>query len=338
MNIKVKLKDVAIKAEVSVATVSRFINNVGYIRPETSEKIQKAINELNYKPNLIARSLRIKSLKTIGIICPDIKDSFFGTLVSSAEDVAHRYGYNVILCITENNPEKEKLYIEILKEKLIDGYIFIPSNTDEIKTYDFIKDEKVVFVDRSPMISNEISILLDNEWGVTLGMEYLIGLGHKKIGVINLPLFMTTGFGRFNGYKNALIKNKLKIDERLIKFSDSDLSPESSYEETLKLLTMEDKPTAIFPMNGPTTIGALKAIRKLGLKIPNDISIIGFDEHYFADLLNPPLTTIAQPVSEFGIKGMQTLIKIFRGKKIKTKIVKLKPKLILRESCKRIVN
>ena len=337
--IMVTLKDVAQKAGVSTATISRYINKIGYISPEKQQRIKKVIEELDYKPNLMARSLRVKKRsKTIGFICPDIRDKFFGVISCKAEEVAQKNGYNIILCNTKNNPEKEKMYIEVLKEKYIDGYILIPSKIEENEKYEILNDEKVVFVDRSSGLPDEISILLDNEWSVNLGMEYLIGLGHKRIGAINLPLNMTTGLERFEGYRNSLINYNIPIDEQLIKFSVSDLFPENIYKDTLELLTMKNRPTAIFPMNGPTTIVVLKAIKKLNLKIPDDISIIGFDEHSYAELLDPPLTTIAQPVSEFGTLGMKTLLKILKGKSIKDKQVKLKSQLIVRESCKELVH
>ena len=294
--------------------------------------------QLNYKPNLIARSLKLRSTKSIGLIFPDLEDPFYSFLVNKAEEVAYNDGYNVILCHTEYKLEKEKLYIEILKKKFIDGYLIIPI-IKNAEHYEFLKNEKVVTVDRSSGMKNEILIKTDNNAGVNSGVEYLISLGHKRIGVINLPLNMTTGFERVESYKRTLSNHNIKLNDSLIKFAEQYNLVESSYDKTLELLKLEKSPTAIFPMNGPTTIGALKAIKKLNLRIPDDISIIGFDELFFAELLDPPLTTIAQPVYELGTTGMKTLLKIIKSKKYKrNQVFTLQPKLIVRNSCKDISN
>jgi len=166
------LKDVAKKAGVSIATVSRFVNNVGYISPGIQEKIKKAIEELNYTPNIIARSLKSKRSKTIGLIFPEIKDPFFSYLATKAEDVAHGSGYSVILCNTEYNPEKEQMYIEVLRDRFIDGYLIIPWSSDDCKHYSILKDDKKVFVDRSSGLKKEIlykstiSRVLCWEWSI----------------------------------------------------------------------------------------------------------------------------------------------------------------------------
>jgi len=328
------LKDVAKLANVSIATVSIYVNNKGYISPEKRERIKKAIDELNYKPNLIARILKKKISKTIGIIFTGIENPFFSCLVENAEEVAFKSGYNVILCNTEEDPKKERIYIEILKERFIDGFVIIPAIKNS-KQYEILKDEKVVFVDRSSGIKNEILIKLDNIMGVKIGIEYLISLGHKRIGVINLPTIMTTGFERFEGYKKELIDNGIELDKNLIKFAK--FSIESSYEKTIELLKLEKRPTAIFLMSNLITIGALKAIKDSNLKVPNDISIICFDDFPASELIEPPITTITQPVKEIAILAMEVLIRIISGKRPRKKLNVLEPKLMIRKSCKNIL-
>jgi LacI family transcriptional regulator len=173
-------KVVAKKANVSVATVSRYINDVGYISPEVKGRIKKAIKELNYKPNLVARSLKMRSSKTIGLVFPDIKNPFFIELVRRAEEVAYNNGYNIILCITENRLDREKLYLlDVLKGKMVDGYIIIPATSEDSRLYEVLKGESVVFVDRSTGLEDEILIKLDNVQGVRLAIEYLLELNHR---------------------------------------------------------------------------------------------------------------------------------------------------------------
>ena len=332
-----KLKDVAKRANVSITTVSRYLNKTAIVSPEKIKRIQEAIDELNYKPNLIARSLKLKSSNTVGLVFPDIKDPFFSVLVDVAEGIAHENDYNVILCNTDYDSDKERIYIEVLKKRLVDGYIILPAVTNNKYNYEILKDEKVVFVDQSPGIKNEICVKGNNIKGVLSGMEYLISLGHTRIGVINLPLNMTTGYERYEGYKKALRDHNIKLDKSIVKFADNEQWVKNSFEKTKEILMSEKKPTAIFPMNGPTTIGALKAFRALHLKIPDDISIIGYDDHYYSELFDPPLTTIAQPVEDLGKISMEILLEKIRKKRYKkNQLIQLQPKLILRSSCKKI--
>jgi len=324
-------KVVAKKANVSVATVSRYINSVGYISPEVKGRIKKAIKELNYKPNLVARSLKLRNSKTIGLVFPDIKNPFFIELVRRAEEVAYNNGYNIILCITENKLDREKLYLEVLKGKLIDGYIVIPSSSEDSRLYEVLEGENVVFVDRSTGLDDEILIKLDNIQGVRLAIEHLLDLNHRRIGVINVPLNITTGSERFEGYKAVLAENGIELQAEYIKYAD--YSIESSYEKTREILSLKNRPTAIITMSGLTTLGALKAIKDSGLSIPSDLSIVSFDDFESSELLNPPITTVAQPAAEFGIRAAEILVNLINGKKPRPKRLILEPKLVIRGSC-----
>jgi len=327
-------KDVAKIANVSSATVSRYINKVGYISPEVQERIQEAIDTLGYKPNLVARSLKLKKSHIIGLIFPDIDNPFFIELIKSVEKAAHNLGYNVIFCNTQNDLEEEKVYIEMLTGKMVDGYIIIPSISNYPKAYDNLKDEKVVFVDRTCGLDNEISVILDNQFGVESAVNYLVGLGHRRIGSVHVPTNVTTGFERFNSFIGICDHHRLNLDEEIIK--KADFTIESSYSKTMDLLNLEKPPTAILTMSGLTTIGALKAIREKGLNIPNDISIIGFDEFEYIPLFDPPITTIVQPVSEFGKESIRILFGLLQKKRVEKNRTLLKPELVIRQSCKKI--
>jgi LacI family transcriptional regulator len=324
-------REVAKQAHVSVATVSRYINKKGYISPEIKKRILEAIEQLNYKPNLIARSLKIRSTNTLGFIFPDIENEFFIGLIKMAEEIAHKHGYTVILCNTENKVEKEKMYIEVLKGKLVDGYIIIPATSLEGGHYRLLRSENVVYVDRFAQVDNEVCIKLDNKKGVRLGLEYLTELGHRRIGIVNVPQNVTTGHERYEGYREFLVERGIVVDEELVAFTD--YSTEGSQQETLSLLQSDEPPTALFTMSGPTTAGALLAIKQLGLNIPRDVSIIGFDELEYAELLNPPLTVIVQPAYEFGRIATETLLKIINKKRIGPRVLELEPALKIRGSC-----
>lgn len=327
-------KVVAKKANVSVATVSRYINDVGYISPEIKGRIKKAIKELNYKPNLVARSLKLRSSKTIGLVFPHINNPFFIELVRRAEEVAYNNGYNIILCITENKLDREKLYLEVLKGKMIDGYIIIPASSEDSRLYEVLEGENVVFVDRSTGLDDEILIKLDNAKGVRLAIEHLLDLNHRKIGVINVPLNITTGYERFESYKAVLGETGIALQAEYIKYAD--YYPESSYEKTREVLRLKNRPTAIITMSGMTTLGALKAIKESGLRIPGDISIVSFDEFESSELLSPSITTVVQPADEFGIRATEILVNLINGRKPRPRRLVLDPKLIVRESCRKV--
>jgi DNA-binding LacI/PurR family transcriptional regulator len=327
-------KVVAKKANVSVATVSRYINEVGYISPEVKGRIKKAIKELNYKPNLVARSLKLRSSKTIGLVFPHINNPFFIELVRRAEEVAYHNGYNIILCITENKLDREKLYLDVLKGKLIDGYIIIPATSEDSRLYEVLEGENVVYVDRSTGLEDEILIKLDNTQGVRLAIEHLLDLNHRKIGVINVPLNITTGYERFEGYKSVLAENGIGLQTEYIKYADYPI--ESAYEKTRQILRLKNKPTAILTMSGLTTLGALKAIKDSGLSIPGDLSIVSFDDFESSELLNPPITAVAQPAAEFGIRAAEILVNLINGRKPRPRRLILEPKLIVRESCRKL--
>jgi LacI family transcriptional regulator len=328
-------KDVARRAGVSTATVSRLINQKGYISPAIKEKINSAIQELGYKPNLVARSLKIRSSRTIGLIFPDIENPFFITVIKKAEEVAQQQLYNVILCNTENRPEKEIEYLEVLKGKQVDGYIIIPSLTTGSSLMPMLEGERVVFLDRR--IDKErghVVLTLNNRNGVKMAIDHLARLGHSRIAAVCVPTNVTTGMERLQGYRKALEDNGIPFDESLVRYAD--FSVQSAFEKTTELLSTSVRPTALFPMSGPTTLGALRAIKELGVRVPEELSVIGFDEFEYADLLRPALSVIAQPAAQFGSRGIELLLKLLRGGHIHRRSLVLDPVFIERESCRRI--
>jgi len=336
-------KDVAKSIGITSSTVSRFINNKGYLSDELRQKIKKAIKELDYKPNLIARSLKNKSSNTIGLIFPDIENEFFISLIKKAEETAFKNGYNIILCNTNDSQEEEELYLEILKGKLIDGYILITSF--KVKKYleKIIGNLKVVFLDRSLKFKNEVFIKLNNIEGAFKATDYLLSQGHRKIGFLS----HISGMGiteknkevmpsheRYLGYKKALDSYNINIDKSLIRYCESNKI--SGYEKSKELFTQKNKPTAILTSNNKITFGVLKALKELRLEIPDQVSVIGFDELSASEFLNPPLTTIAQPAYEFGRIGIELLIKKIKNQEIENKTIILEPELIIRESVKKL--
>ena len=330
----VNQRDVAKLAGVSSATVSRYINSVGFISEDIKKRIAIVIDELNYQPNLIARSLKMRNSNTIGFIFPDIENTFFISLIKKAEEVAFESGYTVILCNTQNNPEKEKLYIRALKGKMVDGFIIITSFKSKEYLEKALKGEKVVFLDRDVGM-NETVVKLDNARGIEMAVDYLTGLGHRKIGYINVKPDITIGIERLEGYNTGLKKAGIPYDQNLVKFSG--FSIESSYEKTKELFSQKTQPTALIPISNRVTIGALRALKDLKIKIPDDVSVVGFDDITTADLLTPPLTVIEQPAYDFGEEGIKILIEKINGTDNGIRIINLEPEIVIRESCKKFV-
>jgi len=331
----VTIKDIAKLANVSITTVSRVINNkTEGVSEETRNRILQLVKELGYQPNAIARGLVTKKTKTVGLIIPDISNPFFPDIARGEEDSAHIYGYNVFLCNTDDNLEKESEYINALKEKYVDGIIFTSSSIPKHEHItDLIKSGiPVVIMDRRIDSEDIYGVFLDNYEGGYIATKYLIDLGHKRIGCITGPLYISNAIERLEGYKRALVDNEIEVDNRLI--FEGDYKINSGIIGAEKLL--EHEVTAIFASNDLMAYGAYKAIRSYGYKIPDDISVVGFDDIQLSQILEPQLTTIRQPAYDMGLAAARMLIKLVEGKKLKKKIINFRPQLIIRQSTKNI--
>jgi len=329
------LKDVAKEAGVSVSMASRVLGNYGYFSEETRSKVLKAAEKLNYKPDVIARGLKTRQTKAIGVIISDVVTFFFTTLVRGVEDVASQNGYSVILCNSDEDPTKEREYLLALYERGVDGLIVSPS----IGNHSYLKKlvrggMPLVLVDRRIRGLKVPTVTVDNQTGSYEAVNYLINLGHRRIGIITGLKGVTTSEERLAGYKRALEKNHLSLDPELIK--EGDYRREKAQEATQELLRMKNPPTALFVCNEPMTSGALLTLRENKVKIPEEMAIIGFDDPIWAPLTEPPLTAVRQPSYSIGTIACQALLqklrKNNRGRPLHEEIV-LKPKLIVRQSC-----
>ena len=328
------LKDIAKKLNMSVSTVSRVVNNKTYVKPETRELVMKALNELNYTPNQVARSLKNKSTKTIGVMVPDISEDFFAYVIKGIDVILSRQGYTMILCDTGEKPDKEELYMDILFEKQIDG-IILATVSKEYKTLQKLiaKNLPVIFIDNLPDIkSNYDSVIIDNIKASYMAVEHLIKMGHKTIGTIIGKMDETTGYERLLGYKKALEDHKIEIDDNLIKIGD--FKEKSGYESMKKLLDSNEKTTAVYVASSKMTYGAIKAIIDKGLKIPQDISLVGFDIHDVSGLITPSITTILQPEERIGMVAGELMLNRLKNseERYSQKIV-LDPEILIRDSC-----
>lgn len=329
---RVTIKEVAQDAQVSTTTVSHVINNTRFVEPETRDRVMAAMQKLGYHPNSLARSLRSGVSKTIGLIVPDAANLFFAEVARKIEDDGYRQGYSVILCNSDNNPQKQTNYINTLLTKRVDGVIFISSGGRVEDLLKFSANQiPVVVADRD--VPQELAdiVLLDNEQAGFDATRHLIDLGHTVIACITGPDDLSPSMQREKGYRRALREAGIPYQQDQI--IAGDFSFKSGEAAAQKLLSVKHRPTAIFALNDMMAIGAMTALRKAGLSVPEDVSIVGFDNIELASAVNPALTTIAQPIDEIARQATELLIHRLLGSRIgKNQRVILKAGLIRRES------
>ena len=327
-------RDVAKRAGVSVASVSRYVNEKGTISADVRARVEQAIRELGYSPNVVARSLKLQKSDMIGVVFPDIENLFFISLIRTIEDLASQDGYNVILCNTQNDPERERASFRDLHGRQVSAFIVIPTLSNEPERYEWSRDAKVLFLDRLSGVRDEVCIKLDNRGAVLEATAHLTALGHRRIGLVNVPRSITPGEERYYGYLDGLRAAGIAVTGELIR--ESGFGIDDAYHATKELLRVSPPPTAILAMSELTTVGVLRACRRQGLAVPDDISVIGFDEFAQADLLDPPLTTIEQPIDEYSEMAARALSKIIAGEYSGPRITSLRARLNLRKSCRMV--
>ncbi|WP_252502397.1 LacI family DNA-binding transcriptional regulator [Sporosarcina sp. Marseille-Q4943] len=320
------IRDVAKHAGVSVATVSRVLNDKGYVSVETRKKVEAAIADLNYRPNEVARSLFNKQSNTLGLILPDIMNPFFPELARAIEDTASKLGYTVILCNSDEDEEKAQRYIDVLLQKYVDG-IIISSNTIQEKTIRELTIP-VVCIDRE--ISKDIpTIVVDNKEGARMATRFLKEKGRRKIGHIRGPLEIINAEERCEGYREVVSGEEWFQESYIV---NGHYRMDTATEATLELFRRHPDIDGIFAANDTMAIGAMKAAYEHGLKVPEDISIIGFDGIALAKASIPELTTIEQPLYELGQKAAKMLIKLIKGQDVKKTFYQFDVQLIERDS------
>ncbi len=331
---KPTIYDVAKKAGVSIATVSKVINNTGRISEKTKNKVLKVIGSLNYQQNVIATALTGKHTYTIGLLIPDLSNLFFAELARSIEDRGNELGYNLVICSTDYNPEKEAKYIELLKRKNVDGFILASGfeNTYEVEK---LIEEKypVAIVARDVPAFNVNAVCIDDFQGGYDAASCLIELGHKKIAIIARDVWSNRE--RIRGFRKAL-EDHGGIEEYEFAQFALESSVQAGKTISLEYLSSSDPPTAIFACNDLLAIGAIEAIREKNLRVPDDVSVIGFDNTVIATIIDPQLTTMAQPIQHMGREVMDLIVAEIKGEKqYKSRIV-LDTKRIVRESTAQI--
>jgi LacI family transcriptional regulator, repressor for deo operon, udp, cdd, tsx, nupC, and nupG len=325
-----KMEDVAKVANVSTATVSRVLANNKNVSQKTRERVMEVINQLEYKPNRLAANFRKKSSETIAVILPDIANPFFSEIVKGFRDEALNNGYQILLCDTGNSTDQEAEFVELVKEKFVDGIILATARMPKEEIYKLSQEIPVVLACEY-IESYEIpTVSIDNVTAAREATEFLAKQGHQRIGCITGPLDVILSRDRVKGYRQALLLNELPIHDFLIQ--EGDFSVKSGFDIMMKLLASEEKPTAVFASSDEMAVGVIKACKNKGLRIPEDISVIGFDDVPLCTLVEPEITTIHQPKYEMGCEAMKMLLTMIGTNDLNQKRIVLPHQLIIRQS------
>lgn len=327
------MKGVASKAGVSIATVSRVINDGPNISDETRAKVRKAMKELKYRPSRIAKRLRSKSASgnLVGVMVPDISNPFYIDVLTGIEEYMLSHQHLLIICNFSQSAEKEEMYVDALVSESVDGLIVAPAHEDDEKIRGLEKDGiPFVCIDRGLKDVNADLVLVDNEKGAYEAVSFLLEKNYRRIAYISGMKQIPTSRQRGSGYRKALEDYQIPYKDSLVKYGDS--SMQSGVSLARELLEMEHKPEAIFTGNNLITLGALESIAAMGLRIPEDVAIIGFDDMPFSNTLNPPLTAVRQPAYEIGRRAAELLYQRIQEPERPHVKIMMETELIVRKS------
>src|SRR5215469_16589278 len=323
------IKDVAKAAGVSTATVSRVLSNGEHVRQEVRKRVMDAVERLEYRPNLLARILRSQQTTTIGLIVSDIRNPFFTSISRAVEDTAYEQGYSLFLCNTDENPEKEAIYLNLMQDENVAGVIFSPTRHTAAQFTASSLPFPTVIIDRSVGDAEVDAVLLDNVDSAFRLTMHLLEQGYRHIAAL-CGETSTTGRERYSGYAKALSAYGLSPAAEYVKFIQP--RTEAGYAATLKLIDATQPPEALLTTNSLLAAGALQAMRERNLSIPGDIALVTFDETTWAALVQPAITLIEQPTYEIGRTATELLLQRIADPGRPTRQVILKGRLLLRGS------
>jgi LacI family transcriptional regulator len=327
----VTIQDVARAAGVSVSTISRVLNNKDDVAPETTEKVRRVMQELNYTASLAAKSMRSRTTKVIGLILPEVTEPFDLEIIKGAGAVIRDSGYDLMIYTSGNHPLSRRASWELeqlalLSGGLTDGCIVVTPSAPS-----FPNTGRIVVIDPLGDGASVPSVIARNRVGALHVMSYLIGLGHRRIGFIGGRSDTLSAMRRFIGYKDGLEMAGIPFDPELV--LGGDYSREGGRAAALQLLDRPERPTAIFAANDQSAFGVMDIAQELGIRIPQDLSLVGFDNIPEAAQVTPKLTTVDQSVREMGTLATRLLLGILRGEIPQEKLVKVPTNLVIRDSC-----
>jgi LacI family transcriptional regulator len=329
------IKEIAKRANVSIATVSNVITGAVRVSPALRERVQKAIEELDYHPNYVARSLKVRQTRLLGMIISDITNPFFPQLVRGAEDEAFRHNYLLITFNTDDRVDREKRVLSVLRSRRVDGVLLVvaPSATEATHLKNTVRaGVPIVCLDRIPPGVEVDSVTVDNRGGARKCIEHLISSGHRRIAVIAGPRALPNAAERLQGYREALSLAGLPFDPDLV--FEGNFRVESGYQLGLRLLAAEPRPSAVFVCNDMMAMGMLRAAEEQGVECPRDLAVAVFDDLPFDFAFRPHLTAVSQPAYEVGRKGVELLLRRIEGLETAGERIRicLETRLNLRES------
>lgn len=328
----VTMKDVAERAGVSVATVSRVINRTGYVSSDVQARVTEVMRELNYQPSLLARSLRRQETYAIGLLIPQLDQPFFSTLAFAIEKALFVHHYRTLICSAEENAEKENAYIDMLLRQRVDGVIFVPTgHSDQSLARLQAMSIPTVLVDRDLVSAARVSkVLTNNVHGGYLGMHHLLELGHRHIGIIGAYEYSDFTAQRLQGAQQALSEYGLANPPLVL--MDELGQFEMGYNAGMQLLRQCPRPSAIFALTDVIAIGVLHAAAELSIRLPQKLSVIGYDDIPLASYSIPALTTVAQPIVEMGEKAVEVLLRQIQQPDSPCESIMLETRLVQRHS------
>lgn len=330
----VSIKDVAREAGVSIATVSRVINNVNVVSSNTKKRVDDAIEKLGYSPNIVAQSLKTQRSRSIGILIPDISSQVYPEIVRGAEDVAQMYDYSIILCNSDFDVDKEKKYIKVMKEKMVDGLLYMSSSLDpEILDYIKLLQLKTILVETSEEDKALPSVTIDNRRASFDAVNYLLDKGNKKIAYVGIKKDKRNAWARrFDGYEDALKERGIEVDPDLTYYGD--LKAQTGY-KGINAILEKTKIDAVFCGSDEIAMGVINGLRDNGLRCPEDVDVMGFNDIIEAAIFYPKITTISQPLYDMGSVSMRMLVKMLKNEPLDENHFTLGYQLIERDSVKK---
>ncbi|SEQ93948.1 LacI family DNA-binding transcriptional regulator [Piscibacillus halophilus] len=323
------INEVAKLAGVSVATVSRVLNGQDVVTPKTRLKVEDAIKKLNYEPSMLGRNLRNSESRVLLVLIPSISNPFYFEIIKGIEATALDYNYNILLCETDSNPERENIYFDLVRKKMADGIISMDPavNIDTLKSLS--EKHSIIQCSEYSTEGNIPYVTIDNEDAAYRAVKHLIKLGHQKIALFNSNEKYLYARQRKEGYIKALKEFNLPVKEEYMIYTDQ-LGFDNGSQATKKIMNLKDRPTAIFAVSDLLAIGALKELNSAGVNVPDEMALIGFDNIDFSNMTHPTLTTIAQPMYQMGTVAASMLINKINGKHVENTV--LNHELLIRES------
>ncbi|WP_282940026.1 LacI family DNA-binding transcriptional regulator [Paenibacillus sp. RC67] len=328
---KPTIYDVAEAAGVSIATVSKVINGTGRISDKTRKHVTSIMDALKYQPSMVASALTGKSTFTVGLTLPDLANPFFAEIARAVEDRGQEYGFNVFICSTDNDPDREIKYFSLLTQKRVDGVIVATRTEKDMFLKKLIQQNVPIALITGEMPTLAVdTVMVDDFLGGYQAGSHLVEQGHRRIAILAEDVNTMSNRERIRGCKQAMTAAGIEVDERLV--TSGDFTVSGGKEAMCRLLDMEEPPTAVFACNDLLAIGAIQGARERGLQLPQQLSVVGFDNTILATIIDPPLTTVAQPIQEIGRQAMDLLVQEIKGQKSMKQRVVLMPELVVRGS------